>query len=31
MSYYGVNARLDVALAYLVCLELNSIIERFDT
>lgn len=27
MSYYGVNARLDVALAYHVCLELNPIIE----
>lgn len=27
MSYYGVNARLDVALAYRVCLELNPIID----
>jgi hypothetical protein len=27
MSYYGVNARLDVALAYHVCLELNPIID----
>jgi hypothetical protein len=27
MSYYGVNARLDVAWAYRVCLELNPIID----